>query len=115
MRRTTFLAAAVTALATHVSAQSAALTQGDLAALDGDGDGAVTRAEFDTFAATAFEMMDADDSGTLSGAELDPHITSESFDELDADGDGMVSRSEFGQRMSADFAAADRDGNDIID
>ena len=105
------IAAAAACVALQASAQTVPLDH--LARVDTDGDGSVTRAEFDTFAATAFQMLDANSDRQLSAAEVEGHI--DSFAQLDANGDGVASRQEFGQRMTANFSAADRDGNGIID
>ncbi len=83
--------------------------------VDSDGDGAVTRDEFDTFAARAFQMLDTNSDSSLSQAELEGNLDAGAFSDLDEDGDGMVARQEFGRRMTANFNSADRDGNGIID
>ena len=113
MNRLTTIAAAATCVAFQVTAQTVPL--GHLERVDADNDGAVTRSEFDSFAATAFQMLDTNSDGALSAAELQGHLEGGSIADLDEDGNGMVSRPEFGRRMSANFAAADRDGNGVID
>lgn len=106
--------AAAALIATPIWAQSE-MSQSHLEALDTNGDGAVSRDEFDTFAARQFQRLDSNSDGSLSAAELEGSALEDAMSELDADGDGTVSRREFGRQMSADFAAADRDGNGMID
>ena len=106
--------AAAAFIATPIWAQSE-MTQGHLQALDTDGDNAVSREEFDTFAARSFQRLDSDSDSALSASELDGSALQGSMSELDANGDGVVSRQEFGRQMSADFAAADQDGDGMID
>jgi hypothetical protein len=109
------IAAAATCLASQAFAQADGLDPDDLARIDTNGDGSVTREEFDVFAATAFQMMDDNSDRSLSPAEAGPDVTGAAFAAMDTDGDGAVSRQEFGRQMTADFGAADRDGNGIID
>ena len=75
---------------------------------DMDGDGVVTRAEFDLQAAERFDSADADFDGALSRDEMraarEARRTAREaarFDRLDADGDGAVSRAEFEAAASA--------------
>lgn len=113
MKTIAMIATAAACVALQASAQTVPL--GHLDRVDANGDGAVSRAEFDTFAATAFQMLDTNRDQSLSPAETEGNLEGGSFSDLDADGNGAVSRQEFGQRMTADFAAADRDGNGMID
>lgn len=105
---------AAACIATPIWAQSE-MTQGHLEALDTNGDGAVSREEFDAFAARTFQQLDRNSDRMLSESEVEGSPLAGSMSDLDADGDGMVSRQEFGRQMSADFAAADKDGNGMID
>lgn len=75
---------------------------------DADGDGALSREEYgnlgearrqlvrESMAARTFARLDADDSGSLSGAELSRRVAR--LATLDADGDGLVSRDEMPRR-----------------
>jgi Ca2+-binding EF-hand superfamily protein len=100
-------------LATQVSAQ-AEIGDSQLAAVDTNGDGMVTRDEFDAFAARAFQTLDTNSDRSLSATELSAGSLSDSMSDLDADGNGDVSREEIGRQMIADFSAADQDGNGVI-
>lgn len=113
MRTIATLAAAAALVAVQASAQTVPLDH--LSRIDQNGDGAVTREEFDTFAASAFQMLDTNGDRQLSAAEAEGHVEDGAFADLDANGDGMVTRQEFGQQMTTEFAAADKDGNGIID
>ena len=97
-----------------VSGQSTNLGDGHLSALDANADGGVSRDEFFQFADFAFKQMDADQSRSLSPDEIAPHLIAESFTELDGDGDGAVTPQEFALKMDEDFAAADQDGDGLL-
>ncbi len=105
-----FVACAGSALA-----QSNQLGPADLTALDTDGDGTVSKAEYDAFAGFAFETMDKDGSGELSPDEVDDFVVGDAFKMLDDDGNGSVSMSEFTAEMDGDFASADEDGDGALD
>ena len=90
------------------------LTSSSLAALDGNGDGAVDAGEFNTFLGKAFATTDADGSGGISAAEAAGVLSPELFAATDANGDGLISQDEFSARAQQDFAGADRDGNGIL-
>jgi hypothetical protein len=110
MKTIALIAAAASLAAFQADAQI--MGQDQLAAIDANGDGAVSREEYDTYGARAFQRLDTNGDLSLSAAEMDGKI---SVPGLDADGDGMVSRQEFGRRMTTDFNSADKDGNGLID
>jgi len=70
--------------------------------LDADGDGRVTRAEFDAahagqdraHTAASFARFDADHDGAITRAEWDAAEAAR-FARIDANGDGVVTREEF--------------------
>jgi hypothetical protein len=110
MKTIAIVAAAAVCAAFQVQAQ--ALHDGHLSAIDTNGDGAVSREEYDTYGSRAFQRLDMNGDRSLSAAELEGRVSVEG---LDADGDGVVTREEFGRQMTSDFAAADKDGNGMID
>lgn len=84
---------------------------------DANGDGQLTRAEFDTAQKDRFDGFDANKDGSATSAELKASrgaqaiairaaAMTERFDELDADKNGQLSRTEF----AAGTAPGDRDG-----
>ncbi len=86
---------------------------------DANGDGRVTRAEFDGAQKARFDDVDANKDGSATSdefrtqrqAEVDEfrvRVTGERFDKLDADKNGQLSRAEFSTRP----AAGDRDMRD---
>ncbi|MEM1350844.1 MAG: EF-hand domain-containing protein [Pseudomonadota bacterium] len=105
---------ALAAVAMPAIAQNVALDDSHLNMLDKDGDGAVSKAEFDEFANFAFEAIDDNGDGTLSPDEVDDHVTGDAFGMLDDDEDGSVSASEFASQMDEDFESADRDGDGVL-
>ena len=111
MKNQFLLLASILAVAAPAYAEGLAIDEGDLIALDADGDGAVSKAEYDTFVGFAFEQIDKDGSGALSADEVDDHVVGDAFKMLDDDGDGLVSAREFTAQMNEDFAAADQDGD----
>lgn len=112
MKRIATIAAAAVCLAFPVSAQTIGDTE--LARIDTNGDGVVTREEFDAFAARAFQLLDKNRDRQLSAAEMAGNLPADAIAKLDADGDGVVTRQEFGRQMTADFNAADKDGDGVI-
>ena len=103
------------ALAPMAHAQAAGeLNEAHLAMLDQDGDGVVSRAEFDAYMDAAFGALDTVGDGALSADEFAVYAPVDTFAAIDADGDGMVSRDEFDAQTSADFAAADSDGDGAL-
>jgi hypothetical protein len=114
MKNRTIVLIAFMMTATPILAQSTALDGGDLNALDADGDGGVSKAEFSSFSDYAFKQMDTNRDGSLGATEIDPHLVEDSFKELDNNNDGLVSPDEFNQQMSADFEKSDLDGDGIL-
>jgi len=90
-------------------------------AADADGDGAMTRAEFDAQRAARFADIDADGDGALSQDELAAHREAKwaerrarMFNELDADDDGAISKAEFAAPPVDMFARLDQDGDGVV-
>jgi len=88
------------------------LHEAHLTALDGDNDGVVTRAEYESFMDAAFRSLDTNGDGSLSIPEASKVLTQTQFAMVDLNRDGRISRDEFKQQVMKDFAAADknRDG-----
>lgn len=91
------------------------ITTTHLSVMDGNGDGAVDRAEFVAFGDRLFDSVDRDGNGRLSSAEAGPLLTAAQFTAVDTNGNGSISKTEFEAASSADFAAADRDSNGMLD
>lgn len=104
-----FVAAGFPAIAEQIP-----LNQGHLEALDKNGDGAVSKAEYDSFADFAFEEMDRNKDSVLSPDEVDDHLIGDAFDMLDNDANGSVSEDEFLLQMNEDFATSDQDGDGVL-
>lgn len=104
-----FVAAGFPAIAEQIP-----LNQGHLEALDKNGDGAVSKAEYNSFADFAFEKMDRNKDSVLSPDEVDDHLIGDAFDMLDNDADGSVSEDEFLLQMNEDFATSDQDGDGVL-
>lgn len=98
-------------MATTSSAQDNGLNEGHLAALDADGDAAISKEEFDKFTFFAFTAIDTDQNGAISLSEALVHVSEDRFAVADANGNGSVSEAEFKARMDANFEAADKDGD----
>ncbi|KAA5603472.1 hypothetical protein F1188_19715 [Roseospira marina] len=108
--------------------------------MDGNGDGAVTRDEFDAFHTLAFTAMDADGDGTVERqafidsrqmpagmmmgpgggrysemrAQMRADRLGARFDMWDTDKNGTVTAAEFESVAAAHFAAMDLDGNGTV-
>ena len=106
-----------------------------LETMDADGDGTVTRAEFDSFHALAFSAMDPDGDGSVSRddflasrqgfgpardgrsswrSERREEMQTQRFNAWDANGDGIVTQSEFQAASVKRFAGLDLDGDATI-
>lgn len=115
MMKLTYLAVPIfVALGLPALAQQPPLNESHLNALDGNGDGVISRSEFDTFSDFAFEKMDTDGNNALSPDEVDDHVVGDAFEMLDDDGNGSVSAGEFSSQMEEDFNAADKDGDGVL-
>jgi len=91
-------------------------------AVDGDGDGVITRAEVETMRGEKFAKADENADGAVSLDEMQAFHEAQRaarqaarlqqrFDKMDADGNGTISDAEFGARMVSRFEQADRDGD----
>lgn len=100
-----------------------------MAWLDSDGDGAVSRSEFDAGGKSRFAESDTDGDGQLSAEELEAahermreQMRSEragrhqnrALARFDADGNGLVSREEFDAARAGLFEQLDADGDGVL-
>lgn len=109
--RKTWLILAVCFMASPAWAQAGGMAQ-RIAALDLNGDGAITRAEAREARAIAFDRADINGDGQLSEAERNAmgngqggRMRGGGFGDADANNDGRISRDE---AMSAPYRAFDR-------
>jgi Ca2+-binding EF-hand superfamily protein len=89
--------------------------------LDLDGDGVISRDEFDVAIARRFARLDTDADGTLSFEQMHARRAPRSedrarlrFDRIDTDGDGRISIQEFTVAADRRFARMDRNGDGLI-
>ncbi len=89
--------------------------------LDANGDGGVTRDEFDAARAKRFAQADADGNGLLTKEEMEAHREtqkkdrmSKRFGALDTDGDGQVSQTEFVNPEIDMFERLDANGDGLL-
>lgn len=89
---------------------------------DIDGDGTITRAEFEGVHAERFEAADADGDGTLSleewlasrpGMGRRTDRAEAAFHRMDRAGDGTIERQDFAEMASWRFGRLDRDGDGV--
>ncbi|MGF6176719.1 EF-hand domain-containing protein [Ensifer sp. 4252] len=113
MRKVALLMAAVLCQLVPVAAQDkpAAMYQGQMDRLDRDGDGAISRPEYQGFMTTAFASLDKNKDGTLSAAEAAPVLNAQQFAAINVNRDGKITQSEFLNSVMADFKAADSGGD----
>lgn len=115
MTRTVLGLAVIVLCSTQVIAQQATITEEDLNALDKDGDGTVSRSEYDAFSEFAFTRMDKNANGVLSTDEVDDHLIGDAFKILDDNSDGTVTADEFSSQMKEDFDSADKNSDGVLD
>lgn len=123
MRRTMAAAAGLT-LSMAMSpawAQGAGRGLDILAAMDANGDGAVTRAEARAARETLFQRLDADDDGLVSQTEREAMRQGQRQGggrgmgaNADADGDGSISRAEFLNQRYRGFDRADTNADGTV-
>ncbi|MCG8503157.1 MAG: EF-hand domain-containing protein [Sphingomonadales bacterium] len=97
--------------------------------LDLDGDGRITRGEFDSHRASRFSDADTDNSGSLDADEMSKAADvrreerrarreaakkARMFSRLDADKSGTISPDEFSTPADKAFARMDRDGDGVV-
>ena len=114
MKLTYIAVALTTALAAPAVAQQISMNDSHLNALDKDGDGAISKTEYDAFTGFAFEKMDRNKDSVIAPDELDDHLIGDAFQMLDDDGNGSISEAEFMLQMEEDFTAADQDGDGVL-
>lgn len=91
------------------------------AAVDADGDGAITQAEIDAFLAAQVTQADTDADGALALDEFAPVYFEQlrprmvdAFQRLDADGSGEVTAEELDTRFGAVVERLDRNGDGAL-
>lgn len=82
--------------------------QGQMDRLDRDGDGMVSRSEYQSFMTAAFANLDKNKDGTLSADEVAPVLNAQQFAAINVNQDGKITQTEFLNSVMADFKAADR-------
>ena len=88
--------------------------------VDTDGDGKISKAEFDAEGATLFKRFDQNGDGKIASDEMPEHRWAAAwgghmFDQIDADKDGKITKAEFtaaGDRM---FQQLDKNGDGVIE
>lgn len=128
--RVAFVAAvAIIALAQPAWSQPGGRSGGNLdamiAQMDGDGDGAISRAEMDAAQSQRFASLDADGDGLVSEAEFVDATKArgggrmadrmaQRFARTDADGNGFATQNEFKDAGGARFDRMDADGDGLV-
>lgn len=107
-------------LAAQASAQSSDQMQQLLNRADANGDGEITRAEFDRLRSDMFERMDRNGDNFVDSKDR-PRMFGDRFDQaynalasLDANGDRRISRSELANGEAPAFVAGDTDRNAVL-
>ena len=109
---------------TYIKQRRADKMQAKLNAMDTNGDGQVSKAEYVAYqtqkAETRFAQMDKNNDGLLSSGELQTrhhrghHNGKRLFNRLDKNGDGVISRDESHTAWSAWFARIDTNGDKVV-
>jgi hypothetical protein len=107
---------ALTLLAAPVAAQIAdGFPPEALTLMDTNRDDAVSPDEIEAFIPKIHAAMDTNEDGRLETAEAAAALSADQVAALDANADGTIAVEELAPVIRADFAAADRDGNGLID
>ena len=95
--------------------------QEQLAEVDTNGDGAISKAEADAMRARHFDEVDANGDGVATQAEFEAHRErkqaerrSARYARLDTNGDGSVTKDEFLAGNDERFSRGDRNGDGTI-
>lgn len=100
-------------------AQAQATAQADLTPehfkqLDRNGDGGISRDEYEAFMRESFKKLDADGNQRLSVTETSKVLTPEQFAQVDANNDGELTLDEFMAHTMRDFDRHDYDGDGVL-
>lgn len=82
--------------------------------LDRNGDGGISRDEYEQFMRESFQKLDADGNKRLSKAEATKVMTPEQFAAVDKNNDGEVTLDEFIEHTMRDFDRHDYDGDGVL-
>jgi hypothetical protein len=85
---------------------------GDWKAADADGNGKISKAEYDASAKAGWTKMDKDGNGQISAAEAGDKAAK--WKAADTNGDGQLSSAEYMAKKSAWFTTADADKDGAI-
>lgn len=106
--------------AAPANAQSQDQLRQMLARADADGDGNITRAEFDRVRSEMFARLDRNDDGHVDSKDR-PRMFGDRFDEayrmlaaLDTNGDKRISRAELANGEAPAFVAGDTNGDAVL-
>jgi len=88
---------------------------GGLARMDGNGDGKVTRAEYDAGARTRFDRMDTNADGTIDATEMAALPGGGRGMRADTNGDGKLTRAESDAMSKERFDRLDGNGDGVLD
>lgn len=107
------LAISGSALAQSPAAQ-AELSPEHFKQLDRNGDGGISRDEYEQFMRESFQKLDADGNQRLSKAEATKVMTPEQFAAVDKNKDGELTLDEFIEHTMRDFDRHDYDGDGVL-
>ena len=96
-----------------------------MAAMDTNGDGAISKAEADAHRAAMFATIDANNDGSVTPAEMQAHHDAKRAEmrakrqarmmsKLDTNGDGLISAAEFSAAPTPGFDKLDTDKDGVI-
>ncbi|WP_459615963.1 EF-hand domain-containing protein [Bordetella sp. 2513F-2] len=96
------------AMPVHAHTPATGLHEAHLKQVDTDGNGGVSKAEYQAYMISGFSRIDADGDGSLGKGELSGILTEEQIAIMDVDKDGKVTQVEYMEQVLRDFDAADR-------
>jgi hypothetical protein len=83
--------------------------------LDENADAIVTIDEYVSGLGKLYGLLDANGNGRIEWSEAEVTMSRDLFDAADTDGNAVMTKGEYDARLRKDFAAADKDGDGVLD
>jgi Ca2+-binding EF-hand superfamily protein len=115
MTRHLLAAAALAGLALPGLAAAQTIPGEQLTAVDANSDAQVSLEEWTSIMNQAFGALDVNGDGFIEWSEAEVTMNADHFRGADEDGNNAIDENEFMAQVAEDFAAADKDGDGVLD